>query len=61
MPFFIIGSDSTYLYGIFDIYKDYTAQEIEALSPMLKYLIKNVKLQISETDNPIVVKLNFKL
>ena len=58
-PFFILGSDENYLYGLFDSYTPYTSQEIEYLDPFWKYLIKNKEAKLDESDNPMVVKIKF--
>jgi hypothetical protein len=59
-PFFILGSDENYLYGLFDSYTTYTSQEIEYLDPFWKYLIKTKEAKLDESDNPMVVKVKFK-
>jgi hypothetical protein len=59
-PFFILGSDENFLYGLFDSYTQYTPQEAEDLDPLWRYLVKDKGARLDEDDNPMIVKIKFK-
>ena len=58
-PFFIVGSDEEFFYGVFDKYLD-PSVNTENLDPMLAYLMTVQHLHLNEDDNPIIVKIKFE-
>lgn len=58
-PFFIMGSDEEFFYGVFDKYLD-SSVDPENVDPMLAYLINVEHLHLGEDDNPMIVRIKFE-
>lgn len=61
--FLFKASDSTFLYGVYDDYKDYTRQEQQTMENTLKKYIleKNNISLINGQQNPAIIKIKFKI
>ena len=60
----LIGaSDSTFFYGVYSDYNNYTRQERQTMkNPLKKYILsqKNINLT-NDQQNPVLIKIKFKL
>ena len=59
----IVASDSTFFYGVYSDYSNYTIQERQIMkNPLKKYILsqKNINLT-NDQQNPVLIKIKFKL
>lgn len=58
-PFYILGSDDTYLYGVFNYFGEYTEERIAKFDPLVSYLMRKHNIRLAESANPAIIKLKF--
>lgn len=61
--FIFEASDSNYLYGVYNDYKEYTSQERQNMkNPLKRYILTKTNISlITDQQNPAIIKMKFKL
>jgi hypothetical protein len=56
----IVGCDEEYFYILFDKYELRAFDELYNVDPLLRYLVKDQNIYLSENENPKIIKVKFK-